>query len=335
MRKLYFLGLFSVLVFLTDSSPVRNVQNREFDLHNAMHYAYDRQSLREELGNATVEERKEFIQSIQNDFNDIDALTTKVLGHDWTTELDLTEEEIMILYHLRIMDSYLPNVGGGPRSLFLGDCIEAYMETNYSSFDTFEEARMGAMIQIITCGMVGLRTLENVLDISDLTDSDFECLDTLAAILEKLSRGVAEMFTVGRFFEVIMTIDGGQYNDPESFNKALKGKALSKMDREQGPNGNDMRPPRPGLNDNDMRPPKPGPNGDDTKQPRPGPNGNAMKPPRPSINDDDTKQRPSDKKSFGVNNSDIASRLHRISSIKARKLADTMKDFRSSRLRTW
>lgn len=44
-----------------------------------MKYVHDRQSMREELGNATVEERKEFIQSIQNDFNDIDAITYKVL----------------------------------------------------------------------------------------------------------------------------------------------------------------------------------------------------------------------------------------------------------------
>ncbi|CAG2218407.1 unnamed protein product [Mytilus edulis] len=230
----------------------------------------------------------------------------------------------MILFHLRIMDSYLPNVG-------------AYMETNFSSFDTFEEARMGAMMQIIECGMTGFKTLESVLDISDLTDSDFECLDTLAAILEKVSRGVAEMFTIGRFFEVIMTIDGAQYDDPESFNQALKGKALAKMDREQGPNGNKMRPPIPGQNGNDMRPPRPGQNGNDMRPPRPGQNGNDIRPPRPGQNNNDKRRWPSDvdtRQGAQWSFLNPSPRLHRINSIHARKLADTMKDIRSSRLRT-
>ncbi|XP_052057666.1 uncharacterized protein LOC127698307 isoform X2 [Mytilus californianus] len=231
MRQLCFACIFLASVLICQSSPIKKLQRREFDLHNVVRYAYDRQGLEKQLGEATTVEVREFLQSVQKDLSDIEAISQKIIEHDWTTELQLTEEEQELLFHLWIMDSYLPNVGGGPKSLFLDDCKKEYMATDFSTEATFEDAKLAALVQILTCGYNGWRTMENVLDISDLTEDDLKSVGTMAAILEKISIGVSEMFTLGRFLEVIATIDGSEYTDPESFNKALKSDAIEKMDK--------------------------------------------------------------------------------------------------------
>ncbi|XP_063436887.1 uncharacterized protein LOC134718319 [Mytilus trossulus] len=235
MGKLCFACIVLASVLICQSSPIKKLQSRDFDLHNVVRFAYDRQGLEKELGEATTAEVQEFLQSVQKDLSDIEAITQKILHHDWTTELELTEEEQELLFHLWIMDSYLPNIGGGPKSLFLEDCKKEYMATDFSTEATFDDAKMAALVQILTCGYNGWRTMEHVLDISDLTEDDLKSVGTMAEIVEKISIGVSEMFTLGRFLEVIATLDGSEYTDQESFNKALKSDAIEKMDKK--PNG--------------------------------------------------------------------------------------------------
>ena len=43
------------------------------------------------------------------------------------------------------------------------------MATDFSKYSTFEESRLDAIVQILICGYNGWRTLETVMDISDLT----------------------------------------------------------------------------------------------------------------------------------------------------------------------
>lgn len=48
-------------------------------------------------------------------------------------------------------------------------CIVEYMATDFSEHSTFEEAQIDALVQILTCGSNGWRTMDKILDLDHIS----------------------------------------------------------------------------------------------------------------------------------------------------------------------
>lgn len=48
-------------------------------------------------------------------------------------------------------------------------CIVEYMATDFSKHSTFEEAQLDALVQILTCGSNGWRTMDKILDLDHIS----------------------------------------------------------------------------------------------------------------------------------------------------------------------
>lgn len=48
-------------------------------------------------------------------------------------------------------------------------CIVEYMATDFSKYSTFEEAQLDALVQILTCGSNGWRTMDTIVDLGHVS----------------------------------------------------------------------------------------------------------------------------------------------------------------------
>lgn len=228
-------AVFSLVAVLAADAKAINVYSRQ-DGYNLAYFlimAEDFRTIESVLKSFPLDDVRNYLATAAKDLKAVENLTRKLLMHDYTTPLELSDDEHMLMYLLMALDNSLPHSAQDERPLFLGECKQEYDATDFSSFDDFQSAKSNALTQIAQCMDSGWRTTDAILDIENVSDETLLNVECLSGKLLKLRKAVREMFNLARLYQIVAAIDDTPYPNKDSYNDAFKKDVYETLEREE------------------------------------------------------------------------------------------------------